>query len=99
MVKHIVMWKLKNEVEGKSKEENAKEMKIVLEDLINKIEVLRSIEVGININEVNEYDVVLYSEVDSMEDLDIYQKHPAHVEAGKFIKTVVEARACVDYEV
>ncbi|WP_045517636.1 Dabb family protein, partial [Clostridium sporogenes] len=50
MIKHIVMWKLKEFAEGKSKLENANKIKMSLEDLQNKIDALKLIEVGVNIN-------------------------------------------------
>ncbi|MEG0296248.1 MAG: Dabb family protein [Clostridium sp.] len=97
MIKHIVMWTLKDFAEGNDKKENAKKIKESLEALKNEISVIKFIEVGINNNDSNVYDVVLNSEFETMEDLDIYQKHPAHVKAGGFVKLVTESRACVDY--
>jgi heme-degrading monooxygenase HmoA len=99
MIKHIVMWKLVESFEGRNKQEIAKEIKVMLEGLEGKIEGLKSIEVGINIEPSEQaYDVVLYSEFDSLEDLNNYQKHPEHVKAGAFIGKVRTARAVVDYE-
>lgn len=95
MIKHIVMWKIKSE----NKENNLNTMKEKLEALNGKIDVLRKIEVGINNNEANEYDIMLYSEFDSMDDLNVYQKHPEHVKVGAFVKEVAEKRSCVDYEI
>ena len=51
MVKHIVMWKLKEEAEGKTKKENAEIIKSSLESLKNKISEIVEIEVGINWND------------------------------------------------
>ena len=99
MIKHIVMWKLKEEAEGNTKEANAIKMKELLENLKDKIAELKEIEVGINNNPKNEYDILLYSEVDTMEDLEKYQTHPEHVKVGVFVKAVVEKRTCVDYEI
>ncbi|GFZ29705.1 stress responsive protein [Clostridium zeae] len=99
MIKHIVMWKLKDYAEGNDKQFNANEIKIRLESLKDKITVIRKIEVGINNNAVNSYDVVLYSEFESYEDLDIYQKHPLHLEVAAFVGAVKVDRTCVDYEV
>lgn len=94
------MWKLKDFAEGKTKEENAKEVKRLLEDLSGKIPGLRSIEVGINIETSKQaYDVVLYSEFDSLNDLNAYQKHPEHLKVGEFVGKVRDARTVVDYEV
>ena len=100
MIKHIVMWKLKEFAEGNEKLENAKIIKAGLEALKNEISEIKFIEVGININEAEkESDVVLVSEFESMEGLDIYQNNEKHKEVATFIKKVVEKRVAVDYEV
>ncbi|MFR5265880.1 Dabb family protein [Clostridium sp.] len=94
MIKHIVMWKLKEE----NKEKNAMKIKNDLEALKDKIEELKSIEVGINFNESEAaYDVVLYSEFESKEDLDSYQNNKDHKEVGAFVRTCVIDRKVVDY--
>ncbi|WP_066871999.1 Dabb family protein [Clostridium mediterraneense] len=96
MIKHIVMWKLKDE----NKEENALKIKKDLEALKSEISEIKEIEVGIDVNKSEAaYDVVLYSTFDSQEDLDNYQVHPKHKEAGVFIRQVVSSRVVVDYEV
>ena len=100
MIKHIVMWKLKDEAEGNSKEENAKIIKNSIEDLKEKINEIVDIEVGIDVNKSDQaYDVVLYSTFNSLEDLDSYQKNPDHVKASSFVKKVASSRVVVDYEV
>lgn len=101
MLKHIVFFRLADEAEGKTKNENARIMKEQLENLIHHIPVLRKIEVGINSVEApqDNYDIVLYSEFDSWVDLDIYQKHPEHQKVLAFISKVRIARAAVDYEI
>ena len=98
MIKHIVMWKLKDSAEGADRQENANKMKEMLEALTSKIEVIKALEVGINFNTSEAaYDVSLYTEFESVEDLNIYQKHPDHVLAAGFIGKIVEKRAVVDY--
>ncbi|MDZ5034700.1 Dabb family protein [Clostridium perfringens] len=68
MIKHIVMWKLKDEAEGNSKAENAKIIKNSIEDLKEKINEIVDIEVGIDVNKSDQaYDVVLYSTFNSLE--------------------------------
>ncbi|MBK1810592.1 Dabb family protein [Clostridium sp. YIM B02505] len=98
MIKHIVMWKLKDYAEGNDKQFNANEIKIRLEALKDKISEIGKIEVGINNNSANSYDVVLYSEFESYESLNSYQNHPSHLEVAAFVKAVNVDRACVDYE-
>ena len=100
MVKHIVMWKLKDSARGASRDQNALELKSVLEDLKHKIRVIKNIEVGINFNKSPAaYDVVLYSEFDSSDDLQTYQKHPDHVKVVGFVNEIRDERVVVDYEI
>ncbi|AUM96097.1 TPA: Dabb family protein [Clostridium botulinum] len=100
MIKHIVMWKLKEFAEGKSKLENANIIKTSLEDLQNRIDEVKLIEAGVNINDSKQaYDVVLYSEFKNLEDLNLYQNHPDHLKVGEFINKVKEERIVTDYEV
>lgn len=100
MLKHIVMWKLKEFAEGNVKSENANIIKRDLENLKDKINQLKFIEVGIDINKsAQAYDIVLYSEFENAEDLNIYQNHPEHLKIAKFIGNVKEKRIVVDYTV
>lgn len=94
------MWQLLDNAQGKSKQENAQIIKESLEALSGKIDGLLSIEVGINHPETpaSNYDVVLNCTLSTIEALNAYQVHPLHVEAATYIKQVVCARVCVDYE-
>ena len=97
MVKHIVMWKLKGFAEGKSKDENIKIIKSELENLINLIPQIKFLEVGKNILPDADYDAILYSEFESVEDLDIYQNHPEHKKIAAYVAKVRDARISGDY--
>ncbi|MDE6369089.1 MAG: Dabb family protein [Muribaculaceae bacterium] len=96
MVKHIVTFKLT----GSDAERLAvaQSFKAALEALPGQIDVLRSIEVGINQNPAESWDVVLTAIVDTMADVDVYAKHPAHVAAAGLLAGHKADRACVDYE-
>ena len=99
MIKHIVLWKLKDSAEGATRAENAKKIKVSLEALKAKIPQIRYIEVGINVIPSDAaYDVALYSEFASEQDLDTYQKHPEHVKAADFVGKVRQSRVVVDYK-
>lgn len=98
MVKHIVLFKLKNRGSEQEKLEIMNQFKAAIEALPAKISVIRKIEVGFNINGAETYDLALYSEFDSLADVELYAKHPDHVAAGKIIAEAKESRACVDYE-
>lgn len=96
MVKHIVTFKLT----GTSDERRrvASEFKAALEALPSQIDVLRSIEVGINENPAEQWDVVLTAVVPAMADVAVYANHPAHVAAAALLAGHKADRACVDYE-
>ena len=97
MIKHIVLWKLKDYAEGADKAENILHMKALLEALPGKISVIRSLEVGVNgIPSDMAWDVSLIAEFYSPEDLEIYQKHPEHVKVAEFVGKVRMERALVD---
>jgi hypothetical protein len=97
MVKHIVMWKFKDFAEGKSREENIKYIKGLLESLPAKIKEIKFIEVGENIAPDKTFDAVLYSEFETPEDLAIYQEHPEHKKVSEYVSKVRDARIVGDY--
>lgn len=97
MVKHIVTFKLTGT--DAERQAVAQSFKAALEALPEQIEVLRSIEVGINQNPAESWDVVLTAVVDTMADVEVYAKHPAHVAAAGLLAGHKADRACVDYEV
>lgn len=98
MLKHIVMWKFKDEAEGKTKAENCAYIKKQLESLPAKISFVRHLEVGINeYHSPMSSDMVLVTEFDSKEDLDLYAVHPDHVKVSDYIGKVRVERTVVDY--
>lgn len=95
MVKHIVMFKLKGSEDERRRVAQA--FKDALMELPGKIDCLQSMEVGLNGNPNEDWDVVLTAVVPTMADVDVYAKHPAHVAAASIVGPHKEARACVDY--
>ncbi len=95
MVKHIVSFKLSGT--DAERREVAEQFKAALLALPEQIEVLRSMEVGINENPAEEWDVVLVATVDTMADVEVYAKHPAHVAAAAKLAGHKADRACVDF--
>lgn len=98
MVKHIVLFKLKEEVSADEKLAAMNNFKAAIEALPAKIPVIRKIEVGLNMNPGETWNIALYSEFDTLDDVKFYAVHPDHVAAGRLLATVKESRACVDYE-
>ena len=98
MVKHIVLFKLKDNVSEAEKLVVMNKFKAAIEALPAKISVIRKIEVGLNINPDETWNIALNSEFDTLEDVKFYATHPDHVAAGKILAETNESRACVDYE-
>lgn len=99
MIKHVVVWKLKDHAEGKSKADNARYLKVELESLVSKIPMIRKFEVGINDNPASDaYDMALVSEFATKEDLVSYQNHPAHQRFAAILSRLRETKIVVDYE-
>ena len=97
MVKHIVTFKLS----GSTEERAAVALRFAeaLKALPGQIECLESIEVGINENPAEDWDVVLTATLPSLADVAVYAAHQAHVAAASIIAGCKAARACVDYTV
>lgn len=96
MLKHIVTWTVKKDVENP---EVVKErIKAKLEALKNEIPELQSIQVVTTLESSSTHDIVLFSEFKNTEDLNIYALHPKHIEvAEKEIKPYLENRCCMDF--
>ena len=99
MIRHIVMFKLKEFATPADKQAKMQEIKTGLEALIDKIDVLRMIRVDFNVNPAETWDIIPTTELDTLEDVSTYANHPEHVAVAKGIIGPVKAdRACVDYE-
>ncbi len=99
MIRHIVLW---NFVEGLSEAERTeagKRMKALLEPI--KELVPGALEIRVVKNELtsSNRDIALISSFETVDALAEYQSHPAHVEAGKYVRSVTCNRACMDYSV
>ena len=98
MLKHIVMWKLKDQAEGADKAANARKMKSLLDGCANLVPGILKFEAALAQPGLEAtYDVVLYSEFESQAALDAYQDHPEHIAIKPFIGAIREARQCMDY--
>ena len=99
MIKHIVMWKLQDEVEGATRGQNALAIKQQLEGLPAVIPQIRELEVGLNRQASDRsMDVILITGFDSLADLASYRDHPRHRDVAALIREVVSETRVVDYE-
>jgi hypothetical protein len=97
MLKHIVIFRLLN---VKKEEEN-----IVIEDLVSRLNNLKIsipeikfLEVGVNIsNRENAFDICLNTEFENEKNLEIYQKHPKHIELLDYLATLDLQVNLIDY--
>ena len=101
MVKHIILWTLKEELSEAEKERVKKGIKDGLEALVGKVPGL--LEVKVNIDgrlSTSTADVMLDSTLDSEEALRRYASHPAHVEvADTKVRPYTSLRSCLDFEI
>lgn len=100
MVKHIILWKLKDEYSDEKKAEIAKNIKIELEGLLGRIDGLLDIKVQIEKLESSNMDLMLDSTFESFDALKGYAVHPEHVKvADNFVRPYTAVRSCLDFEV
>lgn len=97
MIKHVVTFKFKGSAE--QRRDVSLKFAEALWELPELIPELLDIEVGINVNPKETWDLVLTASAKSLEDVAIYSAHPAHQAAVALIAPYKEDRACVDYEV
>ncbi|RCW45581.1 Dabb family protein [Paenibacillus prosopidis] len=94
MITHIVCFKLKD-----NSAESVARTAQVLRDMEDKIEELKSIEVGTDIlHSERSYDIALITKFESMEALEAYQVHPVHKKVIEHMLQVREASVSVDFE-
>lgn len=99
MIKHVVLFKLKNFDSEAEKEEALNKFKTMLLALENHISELKYIEVGQHfLIDSPSFDLCLITHFESLTDLDAYQVHPEHLKVGHFVKQISVNRAAVDYE-
>jgi hypothetical protein len=99
MIRHIVMFKLKEFSDPSEKQKAAETLKRELLSMKTKIPVIREFEIGINEGEnPSSYDVSILSTFISWDDLRIYQVHPAHQAFIAFNKNYSIKKAIIDYD-
>ena len=96
MVKHIILWKLKDEHNDDGVKNG---IKTNLEALKEQIDGLLEIKVQLEKLPSSNADVMLYSVFTDENALKGYAVHPAHVHvADTFVRPYTETRMCIDYE-
>lgn len=100
MVKHVILWQLKDELTTEEKATIKKEMKENLEALVGKIPGLVEMKIQTEYLASSNAEVMLDSTFEDEAALKVYATHPEHVAVadGK-VRPYTKARFCMDYEV
>ena len=101
MVKHIILWRLREDLSEAQKHETAQAIKQGLESLKGVVPGLVDIHVQIDGRlETSNADIMLDSTLESFEAMKGYAVHPAHVAvANGVVRPNTALRTCLDYEI
>lgn len=100
MIKHVILWQLKDELSAEEKEQIKAEIKSGLEGLQGKIPGLLDIHVQKDYLASSNADAMLDSTFTDEEALKGYAVHPEHVKvANEKVRPFTKTRVCMDYEV
>ena len=98
MIKHIILWQLKDDI--KEKDLIIKNIKTNLESLQGKIDGLLNIKVNTNPLDTSNVDLMLECEFENIDSLKLYSKSKEHNEvADKYVRPYYKNRYCMDYEI
>lgn len=99
MIRHIVMFKLKDFKSESEKLAASKEVIKRLDELPEKISLIRKYEAGIDVRKLAwSFDIVLNMDFDTMADLDAYTIHPAHKAFIEFNKDYSVDKVSIDFQ-
>ena len=100
MIKHIVLWKLKDQAEGAGREQNLTRLRAMLQTLPALIPEIKTFELGQTLEpSESTYDLALVAAFATRETLQRYIEHPEHQKVAQFVRSVTAQRALVDYEI
>lgn len=99
MIRHIILWKLREDIPKERIPEIKKEIKRSLEALPREIDGLLSLKVHTEGMSSSTCDIMLESELRDEAALEAYKTHPAHVAAADgYVRPNVAVRLCLDFE-
>lgn len=98
MVKHIILWQLKDEFSIEEKEDIKRRIKTELEGLKDKIPGLIDIQVHHEVLKSSNAEIILDSTFADTDALQNYSIHPEHVQvADTYVRPYTKTRTCIDY--
>lgn len=93
MIKHIVMWRFK---EGT--QEQVDKFLNGLKGLPAQMDIIKSLQVGKNVNPKEKFDATLICEFENMDDLNSYATDPRHVAVASICREIALERVAIDFE-
>lgn len=100
MIRHIVMFKLKDFANEADKLAASQEVIKRIDELPSKIDLIRRYKAGTDVRKLPwSFDIVLEMDFDKMADLEAYTVHPSHQEFVAFNKDYSIDKVCIDFEI
>lgn len=99
MIKHIVLFQLKEEAQGATKAQNIEKARAIADRFLKEIPSLKAFAMHTNLEGApsGNDDLVLLCEFEDLQGLHDYAVHPTHQEFVQFIGSVRESRRAIDY--
>lgn len=99
MIKHVILWQLRDELSVERKAALGQEIKERLEALVGQVPGLLYVKVCVDPMPSSNTDIYLDSAVEDEAALAVYQNHPAHVDVkNNLIVPNAKTRLCMDYK-
>ncbi len=94
------MWKFKHFENENAKKETIEKLNVLFNALPSVISEIKNLDLSINSAKapIDNFDMALTIDFESMEDMYAYKIHPEHVKVAEYLKSVRESRAAIDYE-
>ena len=100
MIKHVIIWNLKDTLTAEEKQSVKLAAKQNLEALVGKIDGLIDLKIETDFLPTSNGEMMLDSTFESFEALKAYAIHPAHqAAANEFVRPYTASRSCVDFEI
>lgn len=99
MIRHLVIWKLKQEAKSGGRISDIEPIRLVIAAMREKLSGLKHLEVQSNQNNgADAADLLLYAEFDSWQSLQDYEAHPLHDDLRRLIGPIRVERRVFDHE-
>lgn len=102
MIRHIALFTLNEQADGKSKAENIEQIKHNVQGLADNINTIRFIECRENFHDDESVfktdDLCVYAEFETKDDYDIYFHHPVHRKAAQYAGSVSKSVHAITIE-